>query len=237
MKKIILGLTTTSSSDYLGKIEEAKQLGITEIAFFPTAVNQEIRKDLYKRLEDSPVKSIPHVHLRDDMDVWELEYLEKKFGTQVFNIHSKNNSIRKFDLQKLKDYLPKIYVENLEKFEYIPKTEELEAVGGLCIDFSHWEEGIILNGQKYDEKMKKIIHYPVGCSHVSAFNKIMTETRDAAHPEVVFRNYSKHTFSDLSELDYVKKYVQYLPDLISLELENFFAEQLKVKEYLEKMIK
>ena len=33
------------------------------------------------------------------------------------------------------------------------------------------------------------------------------------------------------------KYIKYLPKYISIELENSFAEQLKVKEYLDKIIK
>lgn len=37
-------------------------------------------------------------------------------------------------------------------------------------------------------------------------------------------------------MDYVKKYKKYLSDIISIELENSFKEQLKVKQYLEKIL-
>jgi hypothetical protein len=34
----------------------------------------------------------------------------------------------------------------------------------------------------------------------------------------------------------MKKYVKYLPSLVSIELENSFEQQLKVKEYLKKTL-
>ena len=49
-------------------------------------------------------------------------------------------------------------------------------------------------------------------------------------------NYSYHMLGELSELDYVKKYVQYLPRYLSIELENSFREQIKIREYLEKIV-
>lgn len=235
MKKILLGLTTTSTSDYFGKIEEAKKFNITEVAFFPTAVEQNVRKEIYSRLENSGIKSIPHVHLRDDMELWELELLENKYGTQVFNIHSKNNTHSfKGVFEKFNEYSQRIYIENCEE---VPEKDELSRGGGLCIDFSHWQDFIMLGYPGYDEKMLEVLaEFTVGCSHISGVGKELTETHDAAFPEVIYRNYSKHTFEDLSEFDYIKKYTQYLPDLISLELENSFVEQLQAKAYLEKMI-
>jgi len=41
---------------------------------------------------------------------------------------------------------------------------------------------------------------------------------------------------ELKDLDYMKNYEEFWPPIISLELENTFEEQLKAKEYLEKII-
>jgi hypothetical protein len=34
----------------------------------------------------------------------------------------------------------------------------------------------------------------------------------------------------------LKKYVEYLPDILGIELENSFKEQLEIKKYLEKIV-
>ena len=49
-------------------------------------------------------------------------------------------------------------------------------------------------------------------------------------------SYSSHLLKDYHELDYIKKYKKFLPDLISIELENSFKELLEIKKYLEKII-
>ena len=42
---------------------------------------------------------------------------------------------------------------------------------------------------------------------------------------------------DLSELDYVKKYVKYLSPICAIELENSFKQQLEAKKYIENIIR
>lgn len=230
--KILLGLTTTPGSDWRGKVEECKKFNIQEIAIFPTSINFEDRKELYKLLENSPVKSIPHVHMRNDMEKGELDYLVEKFHTKVFNIHS-NKDVHPFT----KDYgrhIPNIYVENAV---LVPEMEELEKYGGMCIDFSHWQDAILKNEQANNSKMKEAAQkFKVGCSHVSAVAPVMKKIADTQFPEIIYEEYSTHTLSDLSEMDYVKNFLPYLPELISIELENSFEEQLKVKKYLEELI-
>ncbi len=232
-RKILLGLTTITPGLWKKKIKEIDALGIEEIALFLTGLNISARKELYGMLEKTKLRNIPHVHLRDDMENWELDYLESKFNAAVFNMHGKN-SAHPFDLLKLKNYLPKIYIENQE---YIPDREELKKTAGICVDFSHWQDGIMFKKKNYDSKMRKAIkNFPVGCSHVSAVGKKVIESRDVVFNEIVYYDYSKHFFDDLSEFDYMKNFLDFLPDLISLELENSLAEQLKAKKYLEKII-
>ncbi|HAV11803.1 MAG TPA: hypothetical protein DCX32_04675 [Candidatus Moranbacteria bacterium] len=45
-----------------------------------------------------------------------------------------------------------------------------------------------------------------------------------------------HYLKKNKEIDYLKKYRNYLPEYISLELENGFERQLEVKKYLEEKI-
>ncbi|MFO7807060.1 MAG: hypothetical protein R6V40_01400 [Candidatus Moraniibacteriota bacterium] len=228
MKKVLLGLTTTGGSSIKEKIEEIKEFNLKEIALFLTGINQKKRRELYSALEETPLKEIPHVHLRNDMEKWELEYLESRFEVSAYNIHGQKSSFPFSGCGEiLKSYGNKIYIENTE---FVPDQEEMKKVGGLCVDFSHWQDAILLNWEKYDHKLRTSAkEFPVGCSHVSAVGKF-------AGDSFTGEGYSKHRFDDISELDYMKNFINYLPDLISLELENSFKEQMKVKDYLRKQL-
>lgn len=231
--KILLGLTTTSGSDWRGKVAECQKFDIREVTLFLTGIGFAERRELYGLLENSPVKSIPHVHLRSDMRIDELDYLTQKFQTQVFNIHPEKDA-HKFS-EDYGKYKPSIYVENTPYS--IPDLENLEKFGGLCVDFSHWQDWIILEKEENVSKMEELAQkFKIGCCHVSAVGKVLVKMQDKINPGITYENHSKHTFSDLKEFDYIKNFIEYLPELISLELENSFAEQLEAKKYLTELI-
>lgn len=224
-RKILLGLTTTPTSNWREKIEECKKFNITEIALFPTFIPLLERQELYKLLEKSPVKSIPHVHLRNDMETWELDLLIEKYGTQVFNIHSRKAKYN-FNYEKFAKYKHMIYLENQE---HIPADSEIEMFAGYCIDFTHWASdfvrGSITRKKSYRNFEEKIRKFGAGVGHVSAIRSFLG-----------FLNYDSHIMHELKDLDYMKSYLEFLPPIISLELENSFEEQLKAKAYLEKIL-
>lgn len=89
-KEILLGLTTTPKSNWIRKIDQIDEYKIKKIALFPTFLKIEDRKELYDLLEKTCLEEIPHVHLRDDMEEWELEMYIQKYNTQVFNIHGEH---------------------------------------------------------------------------------------------------------------------------------------------------
>lgn len=214
-KKILLGLTTTPDSDWREKVKEINKLGLKEVALFPTFLKTDERKELYELLEQTELQSIPHVHIRgEDMDLEEIAYLFEKYNVEVFNTHSTQDYPMNFDYSKYK-----IYLENTNS---IPPEEELKKYDGLCIDFAHWENNIQKKNAAYDNFEDLIKRYSVGCCHISAVSR---ESSCA-----------KHFFNNYEEFNYLKKYLKYIPRIISLELENSFTEQLKVKEYLEKII-
>ncbi|MFA6047827.1 MAG: hypothetical protein WCV59_05130 [Parcubacteria group bacterium] len=230
MKHIILpGLTTTPKSDWREKIREIDRCSIEEIALFPTFLELPGRKELYSLLENTKLKRIPHVHLRSDMEAWELELFNNKYKTEVFNIHPEPTELGFLENLKKTD---NVYVENTNKITDF-YFEVADMCGGVCLDISHWEDYGIPEG--YDDFSQKIEKYKIGCSHISAIKKDF-KTWEHYTTKEKLNLYSDHYMDDLSELDYVKKYVQYLPEYVSIELENSFEEQLKVKEYLEKII-
>jgi hypothetical protein len=230
--KILLGLTTTKGSNWKEKIAEINQFGIEEVALFPTFLRIEERKELYAFLEKTNLKKIPHVHLRDDMEDWELNLFFEKYGTRLFNIHPNQKSL---DFVKKTKYKNIIFVENMKDLNdtYL---EVLENCAGLCSDFSHWHDQEGRQKNKSYEKIYSLVEkYPIGCCHISAIDERPREVVSYLTGEK-FLCYDNHTMSDFSQLDYIEKYVQYLPEYVSIELENSFKVQLEVKKYLEKII-
>ncbi len=229
---ILLGLTTTPCSDWRGKIKEIDELNIQEIALFPTYLKSNDRQELYRLLENSKLKSIPHVHLRDDMSKNEVDYLTKRFKTKLFNIHPNKEAYA--SISTFVEYKDNIFLENLNLHSLHEIENNIEKVGGLCVDYSHWHNRILKNEKNYDSLIRKLIdNYKIGCCHISS---IYQEPKEFDWCNETEPHYSGHYMYELYDLDYMKKYLDFLPEIISLELENSFKEQLEAKEYLEKLI-
>lgn len=228
MKKILVSLTTAYNPEWREAIEDLDRLGIKEIACFPTGAGPKERREMYRLLEASNIKSIPHVHVRDDMEKWELDFFKDKYGTRLFNIHPW--PVFKDFLDKHADYKEFFFVENMD---YVVEDFEsyLELSSGLCIDFSHWHDfGVLLAHETYKDFKKYLERYPVGCAHISAISKAPNDNGyNICH--------SSHEYTVLAEFDYLRDYLEYLPDMTSIELTNSIEEQLAVKKYLENMLK
>lgn len=221
--EVLLGLTTTPKSDWRGKVEEMKKFGIKRVALFPTFLGVKERKELYGLLEQIEGLEIPHVHLREnDMENWELELFENRYKTQVYNIHQEQ-----YEIEVLKDITHKIFVEN--RFKFIPK-DVVEKFAGICVDFSHMEDGRLRKWSRLDPIWDIIDSYKIGCCHVSAIKK------SRWNPINLYFGFDRHSFKNFSDFDYMLKHKQYLPAYISLELENTFEQQLEAKRYLEKIL-
>ena len=224
-KTILLGLTTTSGSDWRAKIREIDRLKIGQIALFPTCLESGEREELYRRLQETKLASIPHVHLRgEDMMPAELDFLMNRYGTRVFNIHSPAEFPVNFDYSRFTD---RIYIENTG---FVPTRRELKKFAGLCVDFTHWESGLMIKNRKYRDFRSLVERYPVGCCHVSAFSGTLIDYDEGP-------SYDDHCLRDFSALEYIRKYVRYFPDIVSIELENPLDEQLEVKRYLENLVR
>jgi len=216
---ILLGLTTTPGSDWKEKIKETKKLDLKEIALFPTCLKLDERKEMYDLLKGTPIRSIPHVHIREeDFEPWELQYLIDNYETIFFNIHDEADMTI---LDRFSDFKQYLYLENggklLSNF-----TDTLDKIEGLCVDFAHLNNAKKTNHSHFYKMADLIKKYPIGCCHISA--------------EVGETNNGGHFFHNLSEFDYLKNYLNLIPNIISIELENSLAEQLKVRKYLQDMI-
>jgi hypothetical protein len=229
MRKFLPSLTTITPFLWENKIDEIDRLGIEEIALFPTCLDFESRKKLYKKLLKTKLRSIPFTHLKDDMKLEEVEFLNKQYGCEVFNIHTNKEAIEL--LKRIPEYHNRIYVEN-GKGEDINKSfwDVVDTVGGICIDFAHFYDfSIIQKDKNYVEFSKKINDYEVGCCHLGAIKNTPTEGKKGML-------YHSHTVGKLAELDYLKELKQLLPGICAIEVENSLTEQLTMKKYLESIL-
>jgi len=232
-RKILLGLTTTPGSDWRAKVEEIDKLGLKEIALFPTCLGPDDRKELYALIEKTGLKQIPHVHLRDDMESWEIDYFIKKFNTRVFNVHPNKDGL-KF-IKNNSKYRSLMYIENL----YTPPAKENfkeeifveNKLAGICGDLSHLKAEQLLYPDLYSETINLFEKYPIGCNHISAVTEKPYLWKNGAMIQ------DSHKLSDQKELDYLKEFPgKYFSDIVSIELENSFEQQLEVKKYIENII-
>lgn len=226
-RKIYPTITTTSGSDWRGKTKEIKKLGLKEAALFPTQLKLKERRELYKLLEKTPLKRVSFVHLRTDMGGDEVEYFMNRWGTRVFNVHPFVLDPLPAALKKFKDL---IYIENNS---VIWSESDVNQVAGLCVDFSHLETVRRSNKEYYLSDLAMLEEHRAGCAHISAV---------AAGPYYNFETnkiqYDRHFLENLSEMDYLLGYpAKYFPPVMAIELENSLAEQLKIKDYIMKLLK
>jgi len=230
--QIYLGLTTTRGSNWREKIEEIKSLGLKEIALFPTALEPGERHELYQELAKTTIEYIPFVHLRHDSTQEEIDYFKDKYKTRLFNIHANLDSLENFT-QSLDKEL--IYIENTDRL----KKEFFTALAdfaGLCLDIAHFEDyGILQHDNSYKDFDRVISNNKIGYCHAST----VRDKPYFRHYEYFSSHddhYSAHLMEKVEDFDYLKKYRDILPEIIALEIENPLKEQLKAKEYVEKII-
>jgi len=224
--KIYPSIATTRGANWRQRIKEAKELKITEVCAFPTCLDAEQRKKFHQLLEDAGIKSIPLYHLRSDSEVWELEYLEKNFQIGVYNTHNSERFPITIDYG---DYRKKIYIENSSA---LLDNGKITGFAGICIDYSHLENDRFLYKDRYEHNIKIIDDHQCGCGHLSAIRE-----KPFYAPDLKEMCYDAHSFKDLSEFDFLKRYLpKYHPPILALELENTLTEQLKAREYILKMI-
>jgi hypothetical protein len=219
--EIFPAITNLTPSGWKDKIKEVKELKLKEVCLFPTLLELDERKELYSLLEKTSVQRVPFVHIRSDMELWELDFLVKKYQTEVFNTHS----TREYSfMNNLDKYRQSIYIENTKGYL---DEEEIKGFGGICLDFSHLESNKRFHPDIYEKDLRLIEKYPIGCNHISPIKEYALLEKGKSY------GYKPHFFEKLSEFDYLKNYPKkYFSNFLALELENSIQDQLKAKEYI-----
>ncbi len=228
-RKILLSVTSFRV-DPFDFVRQANELKITEAALFLTGLKKiEERKKLYQDLEKSSIKNIPCVHLIAENEEWELDYLIKKFNTEVFNFHSQREYALKNDISK---YNKIIFIENI--YNYPLDEDEIKKYGGICIDISHLEKDRIFDKEKYENDLSVLKRFKIGFNHVSPFN--------LQNEKIGFDDSEKyltktHVMENLNQFDYLKNYPEEIfGPYLALEVRNDIYEQVKIKEYIQKLL-
>jgi hypothetical protein len=108
----------------------------------------------------------------------------------------------------------------LHSDNHIPKTKQLEKIGGFCIDFSHFKASEERWTKEFDYvlKKRKLKKHFIG-NHLNGYDPV--------------KKVDMHTVKSLKDFDYLKTLPKFIfGKYIALETFNSIKEQLKFKEYL-----
>ena len=132
MIKILLSITGTKSFDWSQKLKEINARKIDEIAVFLESFDKKERDNFYRLLLKSTVKTVPFVHLRDDVQKEEMKFFIDRFKTRYFNIHEEHFKV----LDQWQGYWDKLYLE-MNYDSQIAKNVKVRRIGGFCVDLAH----------------------------------------------------------------------------------------------------
>jgi len=214
VNRIYPSITTGPKQSWQHKIWECDRLGVTEVSVFPTFLKITERKKLYAALQKSSIKYIPHVHIRDDFELWEFEFFYNNYGTRCFNFHEHSFD----DLYKWPGFAKYIYLE-YNKDNFISDLVKVNKIAGLCIDLSHLWSAKYKHFKEFDKTNQDLKKYKVGCNHLNGYS--YRYKRDI------------HFVTNTKQLDYLKEVPKkYFSNIISLEMQNSITEQLEYKRYV-----
>lgn len=230
--KILVSLTTLDNPDWQRNLADLKRFGIKEFAIFPNCINsREERMELFESvIRELGQVSIPFSHIRADMHPDEIDFMVKNFNTKAVNIHPTSEWPTTYDLSNYKDI---IYVENAGPAFWNGLTDkDIEGFAGVCLDLSHLESVRLQKVAGYDVNINISKKYKIGANHMSAMTDKLTEV-----PQYNSATYDNHYLSDLKEMDYIKQYYpKYFGPYAAIELKNSIEDQIKIKDYVEKML-
>ena len=232
-KKILFGLTTTEKSDWHDKSAEISELGIQEIALFPTGLAPEQRQELYKLLETTPLEAIPYVCLRADFIPEEVDYLIGRYKTKALSYQADDSATTL--LTTLGRYASMIYVENPRDLKhngfFNRETLSRSQVFGVCLDLASYEETRLKDKLNFRLLGDILGAFPVDVNHVTAF-------RSSAVLRMFHQTHAAHYSETLHDFDYLLGIpANYFGKYIALELENSLLEQREIIHYLELMLR
>lgn len=227
-KRILVSITGQTEKEWQDKLNEINNLKgldgkkITEVALFLEIFEKDQREKIYQALLKSCIKSIPLVHIRDDIIKDELRFLKQNFKTKYFTIHEVN--FQHNDILKWKGFYKQLCLEmNYDNF--VSGKVKVKNIDGFCVDLAHFKAGMDRLNKDFDYvyNRKNIVKY-FDCNHLNGYNPKTQK--------------DMHTIYDLKDFDYLKTLPNFIfGKIIALEAFNSIKEQLKFKIYLTNLLK
>jgi len=216
--KIFLSITGEKNIDWQAKLKELDQLKIRKAAVFLSAFDRKERDHFYRFLLRSSIKSVPFVHLRDDVSKEEIQFFINKFKTDHFNIHESDFKL----LDQWKGFWNKLYLE-MNYDSKISKNVKVRRIGGFCVDLAHLKSAIARGAKEahYVHLRKDKIKF--ACNHLGGY--CPEKMRDL------------HTVASLKDFDYLTTLPKYVfGKVIALEINNSIKEQIVFKKHIGKLL-
>ena len=232
--KVLCSLTTFSPKGFSwqAKLEEIRALRLNEFALFLTGLKDRERYELYRELlilKQEINFEIPFVHATSEMTDDDYLFLEENFAVKAFNLHPTRYYPLAFPLSERSR--SKIFIENATLTGGGLAPEDLKGFAGICFDLSHCEDERSKDPNSYGTFSSLTNKAIVGANHISSV-PVINESRKRIHAQ------SQHYFSDLQAFNYIESYSpEFFGDYCAIELEDPIHTQLKVKEYVEDIIR
>jgi len=224
-KKLLVSITGRKKKDWQKKLKEIEKYQITEIALFVEIFDKKERIGLLEALENSCVKKIPLVHIRNNSTHKELKILYNKFGARYFTIHEKH--FNKKIIKHWRGFYKNLYLE-MNTDDNVPPKVKVENIGGFCTDLAHYKKQVTLQVQEYIYIVEHLNKTKTGCNHLSGYS--YKRIKDL------------HAVKSVSEFNYIKTLPRNIfGDIIAFEIFNSIEDQLrylpKVKKILQHDLK
>lgn len=218
-RNVLVSIAGETERLMLSKIREINKLKITRAALFLTEVDKTEKHRIYKALLQSTIKEIPLVHLRNDMSLEEVVFLEENFRPTYYTIHE--NSF--YYLKKWVGFKKRLYMEFGGHRKRVPEAK-VETIGGFCVDLAHYKIGETSQTEQfryqiYRRKRNKLF----ACNHLNGYD--------------YQKNTCVHHPRRIEEFAYLKTLPKFVfGKIIALEMENSIKEQLVWRKKLLKII-
>lgn len=218
MTKILLSITGEKSSDWAAKLKEINEKRIDEVAVFLERFDQKERDNFYRLLSKSTIKTVPFVHLRDDVTKKEMNFFIDRFKTRYFNIHEDHFRV----LDQWPGYWKKLYLE-MNYDSQIAKNVKVKKIGGFCIDLAHFKAAIARGAKEAYYVFLRKNKIEITCNHLNGYAPL--EMKDI------------HFIKDLRSFNYLTTLPKYVfGKVIALEVDNSIGEQIKFREYIKHLL-
>jgi len=230
-KKVLISIIIRPGLDWRTDISKLSSLGITELALFIDSSLLEQRKEVYRLLEGSGLKSIPYVQISNNFEEGELDYLVTTYGTLAFGLSLDNSSLAFITtLTKFADLIaPENPVDNKYTALFTDDALSHANINGVCLNATTLEYDRLYHKKKYQSAIHALDHHPLMATKIGPISENFVKQKLRLHSSRLT------TLSDLHYLKNVQK--SYLADLLVLDFKNTLEEQLEIKAYLELMYK